>query len=77
MNAPLSIVTAITLLLFSISLSTTEAAVDNTVTGTLVVVNQFEHNVALVEIALRRRFASIPDGINGHEVADSPDGRSL
>jgi YVTN family beta-propeller protein len=77
MNAPLSIVTAITLLLFSISLSTKEAAVDNTVTGTLVVVNQFEHNVALVEIALRRRFASIPVGINGHEVAVSPDGRSL
>jgi DNA-binding beta-propeller fold protein YncE len=75
MNTGLSMVTAISLLLFSISLS--EAAVDNSAKGTLVVVNQFEHNVSLVEIALRRRFATIPVGVNGHEVAVSPDGRSL
>jgi YVTN family beta-propeller protein len=75
MNTALSMVTAISLLLFSISLS--EAAVDNRAKGTLVVVNQFEHNVSLVEIALRRRFATIPVGVNGHEVTVSPDGRSL
>jgi YVTN family beta-propeller protein len=75
MNTALSMVTAISLLLFSISLS--EAAVDNSAKGTLVVVNQFEHNVSLVEIALRRRFATIPVGVNGHEVGVSPDHRSL
>ena len=40
-------------------------------------VNQAEHTVSLVEIALRRRFATIPVGVNGHEVVVSPDGRSL
>jgi DNA-binding beta-propeller fold protein YncE len=75
MKTPLSMVTVISLLLFSISLS--EVAVDTRAKGTLVVVNQFEHNVSLVEIALRRKFATIPVGVNGHEVAVSPDGRSL
>jgi DNA-binding beta-propeller fold protein YncE len=75
MNTALAMVAAMSLLLFSISLS--EAPVDSSAKGTLVIVNQFEHNVSLVEIALRRRFANIPVGVNGHEVAVSPDGRSL
>jgi DNA-binding beta-propeller fold protein YncE len=43
--------------------------------GTLVVVNQAEHTVLFVEPALRRKFASISVGVNGHEAAVSPDAR--
>jgi DNA-binding beta-propeller fold protein YncE len=75
MNALLSIAIAFSLCLFPMPLS--RSAVDNSPQGTLVVVNQFEHNVSLVELALRRKFASIPVGVNGHEVAVSPDGRYL
>lgn len=45
--------------------------------GTLVVVNQAEHKVLLVEPDLRRTFASIPVGVNGHEAAVSPDARFI
>ena len=75
MNTTLSLAALISLLLFAGSLS--ESAVDQGAKGTLVVVNQLEHNVSLVEIALRRRFAIIPVGVNGHEVTVSPDGRFL
>ena len=43
--------------------------------GTLVVVNQVEHNVVLVEPGLNRRFATIDVGVNGHEAIVSPDAR--
>ncbi len=75
MNTALSMAASISLLLFLAPRS--KSGPDNTATGTLVVVNQFEHSVSLVEIALRRRFATIPVGINGHEVAVSPDGHFL
>ncbi len=75
MNTALSLAALISLLLFAGSLS--ESSVDQGAKGTLVVVNQLEHNVSLVEIALRRRFANIPVGVNGHEVTVSPDGRFL
>src|SRR3984893_101238 len=45
--------------------------------GTLVVVNQAEHKVLLVEPDLRRTFATIPVGVNGHEAAVSPDARFI
>jgi len=45
--------------------------------GTLVVVNQAEHKVLLVEPALRRTFATITVGVNGHEAAVSPDARFI
>jgi YVTN family beta-propeller protein len=45
--------------------------------GTLVVVNQAEHKVLLVEPELRRTFASIAVGVNGHEAAVSPDARFI
>lgn len=45
------------------------------VRGTLVVVNQAEHNVLFVEPGLRRKFASISVGVNGHEAAVSPNAR--
>jgi DNA-binding beta-propeller fold protein YncE len=45
--------------------------------GTLVVVNQAEHKVLLVEPDLRRIFASIAVGVNGHEAAVSPDARFI
>jgi DNA-binding beta-propeller fold protein YncE len=45
--------------------------------GTLVVVNQAEHKVLLVEPDLRRTFASITVGVNGHEAAVSPDARFI
>jgi DNA-binding beta-propeller fold protein YncE len=45
--------------------------------GTLVVVNQAEHKVLLVEPDLRRTFATIAVGVNGHEAAVSPDARFI
>jgi len=45
--------------------------------GTLVVVNQAEHKVLLVEPDLRRTFATISVGVNGHEAAVSPDSRFI
>jgi DNA-binding beta-propeller fold protein YncE len=45
--------------------------------GTLVVVNQAEHKVLLVEPDLRRTFATISVGVNGHEAAVSPDARFI
>ena len=45
--------------------------------GTLVVVNQAEHKVLLVEPDLRRTFATIPVGVNGHEATVSPDARFI
>ena len=45
--------------------------------GTLVVVNQAEHKVLLVEPDIRRTFASIAVGVNGHEAAVSPDARFI
>src|ERR1700720_2389955 len=43
--------------------------------GTLVVANQKEHTVLLVDPESRRELAKISVGVNGHEVAVSPDAR--
>lgn len=44
-------------------------------TGVLVVANQKEHTVLLVDPDARRELAKISVGVNGHEVAVSPDSR--
>src|SRR5258708_9115294 len=41
--------------------------------GLLVVANQKEHTVLLVDPESRRELAKISVGVNGHEVAVSPD----
>src|SRR5467141_3816635 len=43
--------------------------------GILVVANQKEHTVLLVDPESRRELAKISVGVNGHEVAVSPDAR--
>jgi YVTN family beta-propeller protein len=43
--------------------------------GILVVANQKEHTVLLVDPEARRELAKISVGVNGHEVAVSPDSR--
>jgi YVTN family beta-propeller protein len=43
--------------------------------GILVVANQKEHTVLLVDPEARRELAKISVGVNGHEVAISPDSR--
>src|SRR5580704_2651482 len=43
--------------------------------GLLVVANQKEHTVLLVDPETRRELAKISVGVNGHEVAVSPDSR--
>jgi DNA-binding beta-propeller fold protein YncE len=73
MNIPLGI--TITAALLILTLQTSRNSPANDERGTLVVVNQVEHSVSLVEPPLSRTFATIPVGVNGHEVAVSPDGR--
>src|SRR6202043_3187564 len=43
--------------------------------GVLVVANQKEHTVLLVDPETRQELAKVSVGINGHEVAVSPDSR--
>src|SRR5262245_45840293 len=43
--------------------------------GILLVANQFEHTALLVDPAKREEIAKVSVGVNGHEVAASPDGR--
>jgi len=43
--------------------------------GVLVVANQKEHTILLVDPEARRELAKISVGVNGHEVAVSPDSR--
>src|SRR5216684_508159 len=43
--------------------------------GVLIVANQKEHTVLLVDPEARRELAKITVGVNGHEVAVSPDAR--
>ncbi len=45
--------------------------------GLLAVVNQKEHSVVLVDTATRRPVGTISVGVNGHEIAASPDGSRL
>lgn len=73
MNIPLGITAAAALLL--VTLQTAADSPASGERGTLVVVNQVEHNVSLVEPPLSRIFATVLVGVNGHEVAISPDGR--
>jgi DNA-binding beta-propeller fold protein YncE len=46
-------------------------------TGLLAVVNQKQHSVVLVDTATRKPVSTISVGVNGHEIAASPDGRML
>src|SRR5260370_30834263 len=46
-----------------------------TSSGVLVVANQKEHTVLLVDPEARRELVKISVGVNGHEVALSPDSR--
>ena len=63
-------------LLASLLLVSLPAGDDSSVSkGTLVIANQAEHSIFFVEPALRRKFAAIEVGVNGHEVAVSPDWR--
>jgi DNA-binding beta-propeller fold protein YncE len=57
------------------ALQTSGGTVASATKGTLVVVNQLEHAVLFVEPDLRRKFASLAVGVNGHEAAVSPDAR--
>jgi len=43
--------------------------------GILLIANQFEHTTLLIDPVTRQQIASITVGVNGHEVAASPDGR--
>ena len=43
--------------------------------GVLVVANQFEHTALIVDPDTRKELAKISVGVNGHEVAVSPDGK--
>lgn len=43
--------------------------------GMLLIANQFEHTTLLVDPVTRQQLARIEVGVNGHEVAASPDGR--
>lgn len=45
--------------------------------GLLAVVNQKEHAVVLVDPVTKTSVASISVGVNGHEIAASPDGKRL
>jgi YVTN family beta-propeller protein len=45
--------------------------------GLLAVVNQSEHRVAFVDVRTRAEVGSVSVGVNGHEIAASPDGRTL
>jgi DNA-binding beta-propeller fold protein YncE len=73
MNIPLGI--TITAALLVLTLQTSDNSPVSDERGTLVVVNQVEHSVSLVEPPLSRTFATISVGVNGHEVAVSPDAR--
>jgi len=66
---------AIVVSLLMLSFRASDSAPVSSEKGTLVVVNQKEHNVLLVEPGLNRKFATISVGVNGHEVAVSPDRR--
>jgi DNA-binding beta-propeller fold protein YncE len=73
-----------TLLLRSLALSgamsasaTFAAAPGNNAQPTLLVVNQTDRDLSFVDPAAGKQFATVPvDGVTGHEVAASPDGRT-
>jgi DNA-binding beta-propeller fold protein YncE len=72
-----SLVLAIVFSLMLFTLHTGSGGAMSNEKGTLVVVNQAEHKVLLVEPDLRRTFATIAVGVNGHEAAVSPDARFI
>lgn len=45
--------------------------------GLLAVANQREHSVEMVDVAARKIVWTIPVGVNGHELASSPDGKKV
>ncbi|HTC65633.1 MAG TPA: hypothetical protein VK685_00760 [Candidatus Acidoferrum sp.] len=75
MSFSLALAVVFSLMLFT--LQTGGGARPSSERGTLVVVNQSEHKVLLVEPGLRRIFATIAVGVNGHEAAVSPDARLI
>src|SRR5258707_57543 len=43
----------------------------------LLVANQHDHNLSLIDPAAGKQVATVPaDGVTGHEVAESPDGKT-
>ena len=45
--------------------------------GLLAVANQREHSVEMVDVATRKIAWTVPVGVNGHELASSPDGKTV
>src|SRR5580698_9138609 len=45
--------------------------------GLLAVANQKEHSVELVDVAARKIVWTVSVGVNGHELAASPDGKTI
>ncbi len=46
-------------------------------TGLLAVANQKEHSVEIVDVATRKIAWTVSVGVNGHELASSPDGKTI
>ena len=46
-------------------------------TGLLAVANQKEHSVEMVDVASRKIVWTVSVGVNGHELASSPDGKKV
>jgi YVTN family beta-propeller protein len=62
-------------ILLSAPLRAQNAGAPSSARGLLVVANQKEHTVSLVSADQKRELAKWTVGVNGHEVAVSPDGR--
>ncbi len=45
--------------------------------GLLAVANQTEHSVEMVDVAARKIVGTVSVGVNGHELASSPDGKTI
>lgn len=70
MSTPFALLVSATLLLFAVAASPPPPT-----HGILVVANQYEHTTLLVDPDARQELAKVSVGINGHEVAVSPDSR--
>jgi DNA-binding beta-propeller fold protein YncE len=75
MSFSLALAFVFSLMLFT--LHTGGRPVSSSEKGTLIVVNQAEHEVYLVEPDLHHVFATIAVGVSGHEAAVSPDARFI
>lgn len=70
MSTPFALLVSATLLFFAVAAGPPPPA-----RGILVVANQYEHTALLVDPDARQELAKITVGVNGHEVAVSPDSR--